>query len=917
MSNMSTHSNMERLEPVESPVRRSAIGHRFHAMWKAVDRCDKRISTSTFGRIFRLEGSGHPKEIPDTSFFREIRAGVTTFATMAYIIAVNAIILSQTGGTCECDLVNRADCDNIGSYKACKENVRLDLITATAAIAGLASFIFGFFTNLPVALAPGMGLNAYFAFQVVGPNGSGNIPYRVALTAVFVEGLIFIVLALTGMRQWLVKLIPATIKTATGVGIGFFLTEIGLSYSAGIGAITGGWKSTPLAIAGCPVEMIDPDTQMCAGGIMSSPKMWTAIFAGGLVTAYLMSFRVKYALIMGIALVSILSWPRNTSITYFPYNEEGENRFNFFKNVVTFHPIQHTLNALDWDVTKNGSQFALALFTFLYVDIIDATATLYSMVRFCGVVDPKDGDFPRSTIAYCCDAACISIGSLFGCSPVTAFIESGAGIAEGGRTGLTSMTTGLCFLVSIFFAPIFASIPPWATGCTLVLVGCMMIRQITQINWRYIGDVLPSFVVMTFIPFSYSVAYGLIAGVFVYTVLNGLIALTVWLSGGRIEPREYDAKEYWSWRGSGKKPWFVRAVRNSCFSNGDNDSKRQFNMQDDHDSSYAPGSRMGSSDQKEDGVHMVTIPQRAGVFTYLLENLGVKGVQFEELLTLSPDELAPLQPIYGIIFLFRYPSEGLPARPADSYDRDAAESLFFAQQTIQNACGTQALLSVVLNKTNEVEIGEKLGEFREFTMVLPPEFRGEALSNSELIRDVHNSFAKSSPFVDETQKTGEAEDAFHFIAYTPINGKLYELDGLQPAPISHGACTTEEFPTKVTQVLQDRMLTYASSEIRFNVLAMVRDPRIAAKEIGDSETLERENEKRRNWRFENALRRHNFVGFAGEVLKGVVAQKVEGGDAAYDAWIKEGLERRKRDEDAVRLRRKMGGGGDDDEEMIG
>ncbi|WQF89707.1 Putative nucleobase cation symporter 2 family [Colletotrichum destructivum] len=627
MSNMSTHSNMERLEPVESPVQRSTIGRKFRGMWKAVDRFDKTISSSTFGRIFRLEGSGHSKEIPDSSFLREIRAGVTTFATMAYIIAVNAIILSQTGGTCECDLENRAECDSILAYKACKENVRLDLITATAAIAGLSSFVFGFFTNLPVALAPGMGLNAYFAFQVVGPNGSGAIPYRVALTAVFVEGLIFIFLALTGMRQWLVKLIPATIKTATGVGIGFFLTEIGLSYSAGIGAITGGWKSTPLAIAGCPVEMIDPETQMCAGGIMSSPKMWTAIFAGGVVTAYLMSFRVKYALIMGIALVSILSWPRNTSITYFPYNEEGDNRYNFFKKVVTFHPIERTLNVLDWDVSKNGSQFALALFTFLYVDIIDATATLYSMVRFCGVVDPKDGDFPRSTIAYCCDAACISIGSLMGCSPVTAFIESGAGIAEGGRTGLTSMTTGLCFLVSIFFSPIFASIPPWATGCTLVLVGCMMIRQITQINWRYIGDVLPSFVVMTFIPFSYSVAYGLIAcvssvassglqltngrGVFVYTVLNGLIALTVWLSGGRLEPREYDAKEYWSWRGSGKKPWFVRAVRTSCFSNGDHDSKRQFNMQDDHESSYAPGSRMGSSDHKEDGVHMVTIPQRA------------------------------------------------------------------------------------------------------------------------------------------------------------------------------------------------------------------------------------------------------------------------------------------------------------------
>jgi AGZA family xanthine/uracil permease-like MFS transporter len=198
--------------------------------------------------------------------------------------------------------------------------------------------------------------------------------------------------------------------------------------------------------------------------------MWLGIMCGGIVTAFLMSFRVKYALIAGIALVSILSWPRNTSITYFPNTPEGNDRFNFFKQVVTFHPIENTLNALDWDVGKYGSQFALALFTFLYVDIIDATATLYSMVRFCGVVDPKDGDFPRSTIAYCTDAACISVGALFGCSPVTAFIESGAGIAEGGRTGLTAMVTGLCFLISIFFAPIFASIPPWATGCTLVLV---------------------------------------------------------------------------------------------------------------------------------------------------------------------------------------------------------------------------------------------------------------------------------------------------------------------------------------------------------------------------------------------------------------------------------------------------------------
>lgn len=184
-------------------------------------------------------------------------------------------------------------------------------------------------------------------------------------------------------------------------------------------------------------------------------------------------------MIVGIALVSIISWPRPTSFTYFPYDDIGGNRFDFFKKVVQFHPIENTLAAQDWDVTKAGAKFALALFTFLYVDILDCTGTLYSMARFSGVVDEKTGVFPRSTLAYCTDAVSISIGSLFGTSPVTAFIESGAGISEGGRTGLTAMTTGLCFFISLFFAPIFASIPPWATGCTLVLVSHHKLSSLT------------------------------------------------------------------------------------------------------------------------------------------------------------------------------------------------------------------------------------------------------------------------------------------------------------------------------------------------------------------------------------------------------------------------------------------------------
>ncbi|KAF4452554.1 MFS transporter AGZA family xanthine uracil permease [Fusarium albosuccineum] len=584
---------------------------KLRGMGDAIGTFNRRASSSPLGRLFRLECSGHPQEIAGSSLLGEIRAGITTFATMAYIIAVNATVLSQTGGPCLCDKEDRTECDSIDSYVACKEDVRLDFITATAAIAALSSFVFGLFTNLPVALAPGMGLNAYFAFQVVGYNGSGHIPYGVALTAVFTEGLIFVVLALTGMRQWLVKMIPATIKTATAVGIGLFLAEIGLSYSAGIGAITGGWKATPLTLAGCPVEMINPDTQMCDGGLMSSPKLWIAIFGGGILTTYLMAFRVRYAFIIGIALVSILSWPRNTSITYFPYTDEGESRFEFFKKVVAFHPMKRTLNALDWDIGRNGSQFALALFTFLYVDIIDATATLYSMVRFCGVVDSTDGDFPRSTIAYCCDALCISVSALLGCSPVTAFIESGAGIAEGGRTGLTSIVTGLCFFVSVFFVPIFASIPPWATGPTLILVGCMMARQITQINWRYIGDTVPLFAVIAFIPFSYSVAYGLIAGMFLYATINGLIGLTVRLSGGRWEPHEYDLKEYWTWKGPGRKPWFVRVLRNGeCVGKDDSTSSTQaFNIRNGSDCEM---SRMTSMERKDESTDIsITVPVRA------------------------------------------------------------------------------------------------------------------------------------------------------------------------------------------------------------------------------------------------------------------------------------------------------------------
>ncbi|KUJ21432.1 xanthine/uracil permease family protein-like protein [Mollisia scopiformis] len=528
----------------------------------AVGALDERISKSTFGRVFRLDGSGHPKERKGSKFVTEIRAGLTTFFTMAYIIAVNANILSQSGGTCVCPGTNPNDtmCNVDPDYNQCLLAVNRDLITATAAISGISSIAFGFLTNLPVALAPGMGLNAYFTYQVVGYHGTGSVSYQLALTAVFVEGFVFVFLSLIGMRQWLVKVIPSSVKVASGVGIGMFLTEIGMSYS-GIGLITGA-VDTPTDIGGCPPQYLDPGSGACTSHKMTNPTLWIGVICGGVLTSYLMAYRVKSAIMIGITVVSIMSWPRDTTFTYFPHTAEGDEMFAFFKKVVDFHPITHILAVQDWDVRGAGSHFALALFTFLYVDIVDATATLYSMARFSGVVDPETGDFPRSTLAYCTDAISISIGSLFGCSPVTAFIESGAGITEGGRTGLTAITTGTCFLISIFFAPIFASIPPWATGCTLILVGCMMMRQVTAVNWSFIGDALPAFVTIVSMPFTYSVAYGLIAGLFTYTILNGLIYITKKVSGGRIQPPDADLKEYWTYKPglSQSLPWFVRVV---------------------------------------------------------------------------------------------------------------------------------------------------------------------------------------------------------------------------------------------------------------------------------------------------------------------------------------------------------------------
>jgi AGZA family xanthine/uracil permease-like MFS transporter len=315
-------------------------------------------------------------------------------------------------------------CRNNDAYAICVLEAERDLITATSAISAFASFFMGVLANLPVGMAPAMGLNAYLAYQVVGFHGTGPITYRVAMTSVFVEGLIFTALSLLGIRQWLNRIIPASIKMACGGGIGLFLALLGLSYSQGLGAITGA-QHTPLELGGCPAHLLDPIQGTCRSDKASSPTMWLGFLAGGVLTAILITHRVRGAMIIGILVVSICSWPRNTSLTYFPHTAEGDSRFDYFTNVVEVPSIRKTLLIQDWDLSNEGWHFALAVFTMLYVDILNATGSLYSMARFTGIVDPDTGDFPRSTLAYATDSVSIVLGSLLGLSPVTVFVESG------------------------------------------------------------------------------------------------------------------------------------------------------------------------------------------------------------------------------------------------------------------------------------------------------------------------------------------------------------------------------------------------------------------------------------------------------------------------------------------------------------
>jgi AGZA family xanthine/uracil permease-like MFS transporter len=393
-------------------------------------------------RVFGLRESG-------TTAAREVRAGAVTFLTMAYILAVNPQILGAAGMPVA------------------------DVAVATALAAALGSILMGLWARYPFALAPGMGLNAYFAFGVVGGLG---VSWQVALTAVFVEGLLFVGLAAAGLRRAVLEAVPLCVKQATMAGIGLFIAFIGLQ--------NGGLV---VADAGTAVRLGDP---------ASAEVLLT--LAGLLVVVALSVRRVPGAILITVAGCSAVAWAAGWALP--PQS--------WFSSPAL---PRETLFALDFSALAAGGVVA-AVLAFFFVDLLDTTGTLIGVGMLGGFVG-KEGDLPRADRAFLADAVATTAGALVGTSTVTTYIESAAGVEEGGRTGLTAVTVGVLFLLAIPLAPVFVAVPAMATAPVLVLVGAAMMRGVTGVDWRRLDEAVPAFLTVVGMPFTFSIANGLALGI--------------------------------------------------------------------------------------------------------------------------------------------------------------------------------------------------------------------------------------------------------------------------------------------------------------------------------------------------------------------------------------------------------------------
>jgi len=400
-------------------------------------------------RIFKLKEH-------KTDVRTEIIAGFTTFMTMAYILIVNPQILSNTGMD------------------------KGALFTATALSAAVATLVMAFHANYPFALAPGMGLNAFFAFTVVlGMKYS----WEVALAAILIEGIIFIILSVTPVREAIVNAIPLSIKHAVSVGIGLFIAFIG-ARSAGL--------------------VVNSEATGVTLGNLKSPEVILAII-GLIITGYLLAKGVKGALLIGILITTVLGIP--LKVTPMP------------SSIISAPPsLSPILFKFDFSKVFTG-EFLVVMFTFLFVDMFDTVGTLVGVASKADMLD-KDGKLPRAKQALLADAIGTTFGAIVGTSTVTTYVESAAGVAEGGRTGLTALTVAVLMLLSLLFAPILTIVPAAATAPALIIIGLFMLSPIFKINFEDYTEAIPAFLTIIMMPFTYSIAEGLVFGIVSYVVLK-------------------------------------------------------------------------------------------------------------------------------------------------------------------------------------------------------------------------------------------------------------------------------------------------------------------------------------------------------------------------------------------------------------
>ena len=401
----------------------------------------------------------------------EIRAGITTFLAMAYIIFVNPAILS-----------NAIDFD--GAYP--------QLLTVTALSAAFGTLLMALWAKLPFALAPGMGLNAYFTFTVVLGMG---IPWETAIGAVFISGLLFMAIALTGARQWILNSIPLHLKHAITAGIGAFLAIIGF-----VGA---GW------IAANPVTFVQV-------GDFTSWLPWLAV-GGVVVTGALIVKKVKGAILIGILATTVIAIIFD--LDAYNYGGDGLVAFaGFTDGIVGFTSPTDLFLAMDL-----GAAFALGLvsvvFTFLFVDFFDTAGTLIGLTDKAGMLDEK-GHIQAPRAAFAADGAATAVGAALGTSSTTTYIESAAGVEEGGKTGLTALTVSILFLVAMFLSPLAQAIPTVATSAALIIIGAMMMTGAAKVDWTDYRKSIPAFLAILGMPFTYSITFGISLAIVAHTLLT-------------------------------------------------------------------------------------------------------------------------------------------------------------------------------------------------------------------------------------------------------------------------------------------------------------------------------------------------------------------------------------------------------------